>query len=242
MGVTGNQMRDLGPLKDHGVLDAAATWGVATGGWGIDTSGDGVAVTPAIGSETDAFTMFMHGNITGSASNQYLYDQQATRMLPMWINGIFSGGSTSVTCWINSSQVNSGVWTTLIAGPLTMVSIVTQTPDTRKMWVNSSDSSSGMSGPVLRIDDATAFTDWGASSGGCRIGERYTSDTNKFQGLIHLLGIDHYAWPAAEVLGFMADPYAMLRPRRRVFAVPAAAPAGARSRMLGGGLMVGGAV
>lgn len=240
LGPTGDTLHDLGRHANHGDLDANAVWDVKRTGWGVDISLDGIAVSPVIDSSTSVFTMFFQGLIKTAANNQYLYDQQTTRMIPIWMNASLTGGTTFVTSFINGSQVNSSNWSTLAAGPITLVAIVTQTPDSRQVWVNSPETGGEMSGPIKRIDSATAFTDWGVKSGAAYIGERYTGNSNKWLGNINILGISFRVWSENEVRQFMADPYAMLRRRPRTYFVPSA-PVGGRimSSLVNAGGLVG---
>lgn len=63
-----------------------------------------------------------------------------------------------------------------------------------------------------------------------------------WDGWVGLFGVWNRALTQNEIRQLYIDPLIMVRPRRRVFFVPAAAGGAGRGRMLGGGLMVGGTV
>lgn len=203
----GGNVNDL-VAGNNGTLDAGAVWATTGGGWGVDVSADGIAVNPAVNGASNALTVFAFVTLGpvpfGTGHDNYLYDQQTDRII-VWLTTL------DIKLYINGSQ--PAVAHGLSGGDsATLVLTATQTPDLRNIWVNERH---------VMVDDSTAFTDWGASSGAARIGERYSGDSSKFDGVVHLLGVADRAWTPNEAIQFHTDPFAMLRPRRNVFKAPA---------------------
>lgn len=209
LGHSGNTLLDLSGKRQHGTLQANVTWEMTPEGDSINTTSDGIdLVRPLIWDVTDAFTLVISFVLDTLASNDYIYDQQTNRIV-LWNNA--SGFQTHIRGATKSTALHN-----LSAGDrVHLVWAVTQSPDYQRMWCN---------GRQIQ-NDSTAFTDWADPAGVTKIAERYTGGPNNLPGKISFFACYHRAWDATEAIAFHRDPYLMLRPRNRIFAVTEAPPA-----------------
>jgi len=224
LGPPGGTLRDASGWQNHGTLEAGFVWTSSPRGWAVynPTRAAGKYINVA-GASSWAFPKDFAIVLCASIT-----DMDWARLCSwgagadiIQLVGDTNTGKLKFHCQINwgsgsilsDAAIDDGVWRHIVAQR--------NSSDGLEMWINgikqtASDTQGGT------VDPGTAFM-WGYSSGSgavfsMTIGQIYSR-----------------ALVPREIQQLRADPYVLLRPRRRVFAVAAAPPAG-RAHIVGSGV------
>jgi hypothetical protein len=229
MGPTGNRLLDLSGYGNHGTLtnmDPATDWVTGQGGWALDldATNDYVSCGLAFGSRTEltvaAQVRFNAVGADCAIGSQFTTGQAGEWILQMDALGA-SGSSNVISFVIRASSASAPHW------PWCETATNSVTANTWYSILATWKSGVGMGLYVNGVDakaweQSTTNKATIASEKDYRIG-RTAVNAKPFNGqIVYQMTWNRY-FSAAEATLQMADPLGLLRPRRRWWAVPAAA-------------------